>query len=286
MKNAITTFAFCLTIAFSGFAQNVAINSTGTGPDASAMLDVASDSKGILIPRVVLTATNTASPVTGAVASLLVYNTATTGDVTPGFYYWDGTTWIKISTGSGGAVPVTNTYTSGTPTWTKPSGLKYIVVEVVGGGGSGGNTSGAGAGGGGGGGGYSRKTISAASLGTTENVTVGGGGGTSSFGSHLQASGGTNASGTSGGSGGTGSGGDLNIKGSDGSNGDSAGNSTGGQGGNSFYGGGGRAGLANNSNGSGGSQYGGGGGGAHDDGSGSQSGGGGASGVVIVTEYY
>lgn len=33
------------------FAQNIVINSTGTSPDASAMLDVQSTAKGMLIPR-------------------------------------------------------------------------------------------------------------------------------------------------------------------------------------------------------------------------------------------
>ena len=33
---------------------------------------------------------------------MLVYNTATVGDVTPGFYYWDGTQWVRLATGSTG----------------------------------------------------------------------------------------------------------------------------------------------------------------------------------------
>ncbi len=182
-------------------------------------------------------------------------------------------------------VPIIRTYTTNA-TWTKPVGLKYIVVEMVGGGGNGGNTSGASGGGGGGAGGYSRKIITALALGSTESITVGTTGGTSSFGIHLQASGGTNANDQAGGNGGSGSGGDFNAQGGDGANGDPAGNSTGGKGGSSLLGGGGKAGSANNSNGLNGKNYGGGGGGAHDDGTGSQSGGSGASGVVLITEYY
>ena len=33
------------------FSQNVGINSTGAAPDASAMLDVSSTTKGFLMPR-------------------------------------------------------------------------------------------------------------------------------------------------------------------------------------------------------------------------------------------
>ena len=85
-------------------AQNVGINATGAAPDASAILDVASTSKGLLAPRVALTATNAAGPITSPATSLLVYNTATAGsapnNVVPGYYYWNGTTWIVFSTAS------------------------------------------------------------------------------------------------------------------------------------------------------------------------------------------
>ncbi|MES2138329.1 MAG: tail fiber domain-containing protein [Bacteroidota bacterium] len=75
-------------------------------PDASSLLDITSTSKGILIPRVALTATNAAGPVTAPVTSLMVYNTATAGvspnNVVPGYYYWNGTNWISLNGGSGG----------------------------------------------------------------------------------------------------------------------------------------------------------------------------------------
>ncbi|GAC1423618.1 MAG: hypothetical protein NVS9B7_27760 [Flavisolibacter sp.] len=69
-------------------------------PAASSMLEVQSTDKGLLIPRVALTATNVAAPITTPATSLLVYNTATTTGanlVQPGFYYWNGTGWVSIS---------------------------------------------------------------------------------------------------------------------------------------------------------------------------------------------
>ncbi|MBS1634965.1 MAG: hypothetical protein JST26_03515 [Bacteroidetes bacterium] len=82
------------------FSQNVAINSSGAAPAASAMLDIASSSSGLLIPRVALTAINSAGPVTSPATSLLVYNTATAGTgstaVSPGYYYWDGAKWVSF----------------------------------------------------------------------------------------------------------------------------------------------------------------------------------------------
>lgn len=95
-------------------AQNVGVNATGATPDASAMLDVSSTTTGILIPRVALTTSTSASPITSPTTSLLVYNTATAGDVTPGFYFWDGTTaaWIRLVSGA----PVGSGVTSVTAT--------------------------------------------------------------------------------------------------------------------------------------------------------------------------
>ncbi len=126
--------------------------------------------------------------------------------------------------------PVIRQYlAAGSPaTWTKPAGLKYVVVEVVGAGGGGGaRTSSDGTAGGGGGGGYSKKIIPVATLGATETVTTGavgaGGttsgngaaGGNSSFGAHATANGGgggINDKGA-GGAGGTAASGDINMNG-------------------------------------------------------------------------
>ncbi len=87
-------------------AQNIGINTTGATPDASAILDLVGADKGLLVPRVLLTATNSALPVTAPATSLLVYNTATAGvvpnNVTPGYYYWDGAVWVRVGTGNPG----------------------------------------------------------------------------------------------------------------------------------------------------------------------------------------
>ena len=83
----------CSIIKFNQ-AQNVGINSTGTAPDNSAMLDVVSTDKGMLVPRVNIIDLNTAAPVTAPATSLLVYNTNTTSGV--GYYFWDGTKWINL----------------------------------------------------------------------------------------------------------------------------------------------------------------------------------------------
>ena len=72
-----------------------------TSPNASAQLDVSSTIKGFLPPRVLLTGSNAALPIASPATGLLVYNTATAGtapnDVTPGYYYWNGSAWLKLT---------------------------------------------------------------------------------------------------------------------------------------------------------------------------------------------
>ncbi|MBV6485182.1 MAG: hypothetical protein KFKLKKLM_01735 [Flavobacteriales bacterium] len=103
-KILFSGFALVL-LGFSNqvFSQNIGINGTGAAPAASAGLDVDFTNKGVLIPRVALTATNAAGPIAAPTTSLLVYNTATAGAgataVTPGYYYWDGAAWVRFSTG-------------------------------------------------------------------------------------------------------------------------------------------------------------------------------------------
>jgi hypothetical protein len=103
-KLLIVLIASWFLLPLSIEAQNVAINTTGAVGAASAMLDVNSTNSGVLIPRVALTATNVAAPVTTPATSLLVYNTATAGAgltaVVPSFYYWDGTQWVKLQSGN------------------------------------------------------------------------------------------------------------------------------------------------------------------------------------------
>jgi len=74
----------------------------GTTTPAGA-LEITSATDGLLVPRVALVNTTT-STITTPTKSELVYNTATAGDVTPGYYYWETTTtvasdrWVRLMT--------------------------------------------------------------------------------------------------------------------------------------------------------------------------------------------
>jgi len=90
---------FSLLIFNSVYSQNIGIGSETFTPDPSAMLEVKSTDKGMLVPRVDIEDLSTAVPVTNPAVSLLVYNTNETTGV--GFYYWDGTEWTPMGGSSG-----------------------------------------------------------------------------------------------------------------------------------------------------------------------------------------
>ncbi|MDF1674357.1 MAG: tail fiber domain-containing protein [Vicingaceae bacterium] len=93
-KNIIVLAVFIAT-SLTTLAQNtegVSIAPNVTPPHPSAMLDVQSSDKGVLIPRMTEAEKNA---IPSPEESLLIYQT----DGDEGYYYWDGTVWKLISGG-------------------------------------------------------------------------------------------------------------------------------------------------------------------------------------------
>lgn len=71
-----------------------------TTPAGGAILDVKSTNMGFLPPRVALTGTSDASTISSPATGLMIYNTATAGNVTPGYYFNSGTpaapVWSRV----------------------------------------------------------------------------------------------------------------------------------------------------------------------------------------------
>lgn len=75
-------------IAGLSTAQSVGINTTGSTADPSAMLDVSSNSKGFLAPRLTMAQRDA---IVAPAEGLFIYQT----DNTPGFYYFNGAYWVQ-----------------------------------------------------------------------------------------------------------------------------------------------------------------------------------------------
>lgn len=92
MKKVLFAGIACIYMGISlvSKAQSFSVNTDGSTADASALLDVKSTSKGVLIPRMNKTERNAiASPATG----LLVFQT---GPDSIGFHYYYGGTWLWL----------------------------------------------------------------------------------------------------------------------------------------------------------------------------------------------
>lgn len=89
MKRKIL-FLFCLLSSSVAFAQRENVGIGTIKPDASAVLDVNSSTKGLLMPRMSLQQRNS---IQNPAKGLIIYQT----DMISGFYYFDGSEWKGIS---------------------------------------------------------------------------------------------------------------------------------------------------------------------------------------------
>src|SRR5260370_25766200 len=87
MKKIYSLLAVWILLTPNTHAQNVAINTDGSLPNANAILDIKSFSKGLLIPRM----SSNARSIIPNTRGLLVYDTTTSS-----FWYNTGTQWQNM----------------------------------------------------------------------------------------------------------------------------------------------------------------------------------------------
>ena len=73
--------------------NGVAINNDGSLPDGNVMLDIKSTNKGILIPRIDFND----RPTSNLLSGILIYVIANGPQGNNAFYYYDGTTWVRLA---------------------------------------------------------------------------------------------------------------------------------------------------------------------------------------------
>lgn len=92
MKNLILIFGLLLS-SFYTFSQN-SIGIGTTSPQASALLDISSTTKGFLLPRMTYSQKNA---IQTPVAGLMVYQTDASGTNQSGLYFYDGSIWKRFA---------------------------------------------------------------------------------------------------------------------------------------------------------------------------------------------
>jgi hypothetical protein len=118
------SFLITVTLFFAGTisAQNVGIKNDNSSPDNSAMLDVKSTDKGLLIPRMTAEQRGSiASPANG----LMIYQT----DALAGFYYYNGTSWKLV--GKSGQHYIGELYGGGVVFWVDNAGQHGLIVSMI-----------------------------------------------------------------------------------------------------------------------------------------------------------
>lgn len=85
MKNI---YLFLSLFLFGMTSAQVQINVPKGSEEMSADLQLDASNQGVILPRVALSSTTVSSPVSNPKEGIMVFNTQTVGDVTPGYYYW------------------------------------------------------------------------------------------------------------------------------------------------------------------------------------------------------
>src|SRR6478736_1361260 len=89
--------AFVFILFHTTVSAQIKVGDNPTVINPSAIMELESQNKGFLLPRLQLTSISSPAPLPQHVAGMILYNTATATGLTPGFYYNDGTKWVGIS---------------------------------------------------------------------------------------------------------------------------------------------------------------------------------------------
>ena len=122
MKNIKLLFILIALLQSYGISAQVSINTDGTTPDASAILDLKSTEKGMLIPRMSQTEiVNISNPANG----LMVFNTTNNR-----LYLYDSSAneWKEIAIGTGTLTPVS--WSCGDTLVDTRDGKSYATVQI------------------------------------------------------------------------------------------------------------------------------------------------------------
>ncbi|PCJ85560.1 MAG: hypothetical protein COA57_07385 [Flavobacteriales bacterium] len=127
LNHMMLTSTICvifLLVTLTGASQGVGVNETGAVPDASAILDATSTTKGALLPRMTTFQRDAiASPANG----LTIYNIDCNN-----FNYYNGSAWVPINNVGGSAPATPGVITGNTTVCANATGEAYSISIVSG----------------------------------------------------------------------------------------------------------------------------------------------------------
>lgn len=104
MKVNISSYAFYLFVFILIFLSNsnftfsqIKIGNNPKSINKDALIDLESNDKGFLLPRIELVSINSPLPLSNFTSGMVVYNTTNKNNISPGIYYSDGLKWIRAS---------------------------------------------------------------------------------------------------------------------------------------------------------------------------------------------
>lgn len=92
----MTRYNACFLLLVSLYS-NAQIGINTNPPHESAILDMSNTKHGLLAPRVALISSNDTTTIDAPQQGLLIYNTATSNDIVPGYYFWSLNRWEPLS---------------------------------------------------------------------------------------------------------------------------------------------------------------------------------------------
>jgi hypothetical protein len=125
MKNIFLSF-FVLMLLFYGLSTlaQVSINADSDAPDSSAMLDIGSSERGLLLPRMTL---QQRDAISNPAIGLMIFQT----DGSVGFFYFNGTNWLPVSSPLNGGHYPGELFGGGVVFWTDATGEHGLIVSMV-----------------------------------------------------------------------------------------------------------------------------------------------------------
>ena len=120
----LSFFCVLLFLNSSFIFSQVTINTDGSPPDSSSMLDVKSTSKGFLPPRMT---SNQRAAIASPAAGLLVFQT----DEATGLYYYTGADWVPVPVDNTANHYIGELYGGGVVFWIDKTGQHGLICSMV-----------------------------------------------------------------------------------------------------------------------------------------------------------